>query len=554
MAVVSLSRIQVRRGKKNEGSGLPQLASGELAWALDTQEVYIGNGSVAEGAPFVGNTKLLTEKDNILAFATSYEYKANTAYLLTGADLTSGVKRSLQDRLDDFVTVKSFGCLGDGTDQGDKLQRAIDQIFLNSASLLDLTARTTIKIPAGDYVVSNTITLPPYVAIVGDGVENTVIRKSTAGPVFKTVSRQSAIGAPVTFDENTTEANQSNNVSLSNLAIQCASDTAIDLYASRDCEFSNLKITGAWAHSDAYDNNNCGIRMHGNANVTTHNNKFTNIRFENVSFGVYSDFNATSNSIDGCSFYENYIGVAFGWGFNIDIGPLAIFGSPGQTVGPSYNTIIHNEFDMIAHEGVFYERGNDNRSSHNNFLAVGYPLDGAGPNVDKLAPMTAMIKIGDSTKGNKSIDDFFSRTREYALEGTYFNTPYIPEIEGRHETQFGHDRVSLAPSGTPTVILQIPSDRPKRVQIDYMYTNPFESIVQVGTLLVLIDPNSVGQPTNVTNEYDYSGPAAFNKSLQFTSELFNIDNTNLTFETLGVKVVNSIPSTGELQFSVKTIG
>ena len=270
-------------------------------------------GSVAEGAPFVGNTKLLTEKDNILAFATSYEYKANTAYLLTGADLTSGVKRSLQDRLDDFVTVKSFGCLGDGTDQGDKLQRAIDQIFLNSASLLDLTARTTIKIPAGDYVVSNTITLPPYVAIVGDGVENTVIRKSTAGPVFKTVSRQSAIGAPVTFDENTTEANQSNNVSLSNLAIQCASDTAIDLYASRDCEFSNLKITGAWAHSDAYDNNNCGIRMHGNANVTTHNNKFTNIRFENVSFGVYSDFNITSNSIDGCSFYENYIGVAFGW-------------------------------------------------------------------------------------------------------------------------------------------------------------------------------------------------------------------------------------------------
>jgi hypothetical protein len=87
-----------------------------------------------------------------------------------------------------------------------------------------------------------------------------------------------------------------------------------------------------------------------------------------------------------------------------------------------------------------------------------------------------------------------------------------------------------------------------------MYTNPFESIVQVGTLLVLIDPNSVGQPTNVTNEYDYNGPAAFNKSLQFTSELFNIDNTNLTFETLGVKVVNSIPSTGELQFSVKTIG
>jgi len=37
MAVVQISRIQVRRGQKNTGTGLPQLASGELAWAVDTQ-------------------------------------------------------------------------------------------------------------------------------------------------------------------------------------------------------------------------------------------------------------------------------------------------------------------------------------------------------------------------------------------------------------------------------------------------------------------------------------------------------------------------------------
>lgn len=47
MAVVQISKIQVRRGKKNSGSGLPQLASGELGWAVDTQELFIGNGSVS---------------------------------------------------------------------------------------------------------------------------------------------------------------------------------------------------------------------------------------------------------------------------------------------------------------------------------------------------------------------------------------------------------------------------------------------------------------------------------------------------------------------------
>ena len=60
MAVVQISRIQVRRGKKGVDN-LPQLASGELGWAIDTQEFYVGNGSVSEGAPAVGNTKVLTE-------------------------------------------------------------------------------------------------------------------------------------------------------------------------------------------------------------------------------------------------------------------------------------------------------------------------------------------------------------------------------------------------------------------------------------------------------------------------------------------------------------
>ena len=61
MAVVQISRIQIRRGQKNQGSGLPQLASGELGWAIDTRELYIGNGSVSEGSPAVGNTKVLMD-------------------------------------------------------------------------------------------------------------------------------------------------------------------------------------------------------------------------------------------------------------------------------------------------------------------------------------------------------------------------------------------------------------------------------------------------------------------------------------------------------------
>ena len=63
MAVYEIARIQLRRGRISNGVGVPQLASGEMAWAIDSQELFIGNGAVAEGAPSVGNTRILTEKD-----------------------------------------------------------------------------------------------------------------------------------------------------------------------------------------------------------------------------------------------------------------------------------------------------------------------------------------------------------------------------------------------------------------------------------------------------------------------------------------------------------
>ena len=41
MAVVQISKIQVRRGEENQ-TGIPQLAGGEFGWAEDTENLYIG--------------------------------------------------------------------------------------------------------------------------------------------------------------------------------------------------------------------------------------------------------------------------------------------------------------------------------------------------------------------------------------------------------------------------------------------------------------------------------------------------------------------------------
>jgi len=172
MAVVQISKIQVRRGKKNQGSGLPQLASGELAWAIDSQELFIGNGAVGEGAPAVGNTKILTEHDNILDLLAQYQYKQSST-IQTGVSPNFPVKRTLLSRLDEgAVNGKSFGLVGEGvqTDQTENLQNAIYSLFLESLPY----EKVTLELDPGNYRISGTIYIPSNVRLVGSGKDLTV--------------------------------------------------------------------------------------------------------------------------------------------------------------------------------------------------------------------------------------------------------------------------------------------------------------------------------------------------------------------------------------------
>lgn len=62
MAIVQISQIKHRHGVQSD---LPQLATAELGWSVDTRKLYIGNGTLSEGAPEIGNTEILTEHSNL---------------------------------------------------------------------------------------------------------------------------------------------------------------------------------------------------------------------------------------------------------------------------------------------------------------------------------------------------------------------------------------------------------------------------------------------------------------------------------------------------------
>lgn len=84
MAIVQISQIKHRHGVRSD---LPQLATAELGWAVDTRQLYIGNGTLQEGAPEVGITEILTEYSNLPNY-TVYSLGVDTG---TTANLTNAL-------------------------------------------------------------------------------------------------------------------------------------------------------------------------------------------------------------------------------------------------------------------------------------------------------------------------------------------------------------------------------------------------------------------------------------------------------------------------------
>lgn len=414
MAVVQISRIQIRRGKSQSGTGLPQLASGELAWALDTQELYIGNGSVAEGAPAVGNTKVLTERDltvqgNILNLI-QHIYKSNDPGIVTGPSVNTPVSRYLQDRLDDRVSGKDFGIVADGvTDDTEALQRAISQLFLNPISKASedtpdgTDARVVLQLLPGVYNITDTIYIPSYATIVGAGLEKTIIKYTGTGPAIRFINDSSTLNpdGSVNASElgNTIYIQQPRHIRMHGLTIWSDTNDQIGMQmdAVRDSVFENIYVKGSWEQS--YNANSIGIALNAVSSlVTCERNLFKNVYVTGFSFGVQSKYDILDNTFDQAYVKDARYGFVIGATL-----PTGTNDSNGSSVGQQYgsrNTVIKNAyFDDIKRQGVYVGLGVGNIVEDSKFINVGN--DGGGHS-EAVYPQVYFNSYGNTDKNNYS--------------------------------------------------------------------------------------------------------------------------------------------------------
>ena len=398
MAIVQISQITNRKGLQVD---LPQLAGAEFGWSTDTRQLYIGNGTLEEGAPVVGNTEILTEFSDILVLPTTYTYKGAAAGYIVQTGPTPGtpVSQSLQSWFDQFATVKDFGAVGDGvTDDTAAINRALYQLYCRE---VNPQIRRSLFFPAGVYRVTNTINIPPYATLYGEGTDSSVIvlenpADSTLVPyVARTADSLQQTGANIASNG----AIPPQYINISNMGFRNLDlTTSVFLVQDAvDCRFQNVGFTGPLTTSTITTDapaTSC-VEFASTTTLICDQIVFDGCIFGGAIWGINTDQQVQGITIANGKFNVLYQGILLGTG------------APPVLDSPTGVRITSNIFDNIYAEGVIFGTyATLNASSQNIFYDVGDRFQGI------TTPHTVIIDIQNAN--NISISDMFARADQYS--------------------------------------------------------------------------------------------------------------------------------------------
>jgi hypothetical protein len=445
VAIVQVSRITQRKGLEVD---LPQpLAGAELGWATDQRRLFIGNGTLDEGAPVVGNTEILTEFSDLLAYTTAYTYQGEAAGYTVQTGPTAGVpvSQSIQSRLDSYAIVTEFGAQGDGvTDDTEAINRAFNQLYCIQTNP---QVRRSLFFPAGTYIISNTLLIPAYAKLYGEGADHTIIlfqvqnwaantayaegvlvkfedpatavisfyravasvpatgialtntaywdSQSLPNYVCQTADSQQQTGANIGVNS----AVSPRNIEVSGMTFQTlefGNDSSIGhnvalIEKAQQCYFDSVNFIGplTTVQLDTSIENLTGVEFSSSPASVCSQITFDKCRFSGLTFAINTDQQVEGITVSNGWFDTLYQGIVLGDNAPVDGGPTGF-------------RIMHNLFDNIYNEGIVIDNCQLNASGYNTFYDVGNRFNGTN------SPKSPIISI--NADNNISVGDMFART------------------------------------------------------------------------------------------------------------------------------------------------
>jgi hypothetical protein len=369
-----------------------------------------------------------------LNYATEYTYKGDAAgyTVQTGATAGTPVSQSLQRRLDSYAIITDFGATGDGvTDVTADINRALDQIFCQDINPL---IRRSIFFPAGTYIITDTLLIPPYCKLYGEGSDSTIISFNVqtwtstigyasgvlvvdGGIYYRSIAIVPigiAIGNPTYWGVETlpdymfrttdslqqTGANIgtggalapghveissmkfATNVPTSGALVQGAVDCVFDCVAFEGNGTAATLTTATLATA--------GVSFANQGSYVCTNIVWNNCVFTKMAWGVNTDEAVEGVTVSNCRFDTLFQGVYLG-----------IISPPVNYVGPTGVRITQNMFDNIYGEGITIVNCSLNATAYNTFYEVGNSFNG------QTNPVTPVIDL--DAANNVSVGDMFER-------------------------------------------------------------------------------------------------------------------------------------------------
>jgi hypothetical protein len=506
MAVIQISKMQVRRGQTAQ-TNFPQLSSGEFGWSIDQQQLFIGNGAVSEGAPAIGNTEIITERNisNFFLLANNYTY---------GTSLTAPVPnvetRSIQAKLDDSVSLNDFirvneNNLTDITDFTAVIQNAI-----NYAAEL----KKPLIIPESEYIVSDTIYVPPYTEIRGAGVGKTIIRNQSTTSTFQTIDSTESLFEDMSGDSTSPRNIRINGVSF--ISSLTNAEPIMQLDCLRDSVIEHCEFNGNITVSTATDTLATAINFRSTgvfpANLTN-NVTIKNCNFYKVSAAVVSDYDIANIEITENTFKNLNEGIV--------LGKTAV---PGVAVGPRHIRITNNSFSHVNRQAVYAGSTSTlvttDINSVNNFY---YDIGNNNQGDSATTSTTEVIRFGSF--GNYSEGDTFERLERIngvSTRNSYIGTVNTSTVRAQSIVSGPATIKSKSPIvfdfspglnpmfGFPLSTFTYKNSTPNQtITIDYTLVKPTGNVVRRGKIEVVV----TGGVARIRDDYTFTGndalPVAF---------------------------------------------
>ena len=373
------------------------------------------------------------------------------------------------------MNVRDYGAVGDGTtDDYSAINQALADLYCRASNT---QVRRVLFFPAGTYLITETLVIPTYASLVGEGAQSSIIvlgdneDNSTITAVYVAQYGDSKQQTGVNIGNNGAIAPR--NITLNSMALQ--SNKVTDLFLveqATECCFDSVDFIGALTAADITANlstdNIAGVRFTNTNSASNICNyiTFDKCRFSNLTYGLNTDEQVQSVTISNGKFDTLYQGVVLGAGTPLNGGPTGF-------------RTVQNMFDNIYAEGIVYDDASLNASAYNVFYNVGNSFGGSNP----TGPC---IRFGSDN--NVSINDMFERSDAAAT--TYYPRIFVTStgtVTGGTQQQLGryareNGRYIVLTNDTIDTVFTFNKTQTRAISIDYTITR--DTAVRHGVMFI----------------------------------------------------------------------